>query len=101
MKRKIVGLSEKVFHWNDKNTGELRHGLNVFVEGKSRDTFGLKVWQLFLDNSWSCFADLATAIDTNKHDIYIGTICDVSYNDQGYLEEIEFNPKNISSPNNK
>lgn len=93
MKRKIVGLSSRVFHWNDKKTGEPRHGLNVFVEGLSRDAVGLKVWALFLDDSFSCFSEIAVDIDNMQHERYIGTECNVEYNEMGYLEDIQFNPK--------
>lgn len=101
MKRKIVGLSKNVFSWIDKKTGEKKFGLNVFIEASSRDTVGIKVWQLFIDNSFPCFNDIAVAIDNNKHSVYIGSICDLSYNESGYLEEIEFYPNDSDTSSQK
>lgn len=102
MKRKIVGLSSKVFHWNDKKTGEPRHGLNVFVEGKSKDTIGLKVWQIFVDDTFSSFGEIAMDIDHNRYECYINTDCNIEYNENGFVEEISFNPKPlVAIPNQK
>ncbi len=87
MKRKIVGLSE-VFNWVDKKTGVQKYGLNLFVEGTAKGVIGTKVWNLFIDNSFDVFDTIATTVDIGKGNSLIGICCDVSYNENGYLEEL-------------
>lgn len=93
MKRKIVGLSEEVLHWKDKNTGKQKHGFSVFVTGKAKGVVGVKSISLFIDDKFLSFSEVATDIDYGRHDRYIDTECSVEYNEKGYLEDIEFNPK--------
>jgi hypothetical protein len=99
MKRKIVGLSKNVFHWTDKRTGEVKYAFNLFVEGRSHDTAGLKVWQLFVDNTWDIFGEISRDIDAGNQEKYLNTFCDVSYNEFGRIEEIELLPD--SKPSSK
>lgn len=97
MKRKIVGVSE-VFGWVDKKTGNQKYGLNLYLEGTAKDVIGLKVWNLFIDNSFDVFDSIATAVDSGKGGTLLDTYCDVAYNENGYLEElsIEFGSKQVS-----
>lgn len=88
MKRKIVGLSGEVFGWIDKKTGVQKYGLNLFVEGTAKGVIGTKVWNLFIDNSFDVFDTIATTVDIGKGDSLVGAYCDVSYNENGYLEEL-------------
>lgn len=96
MKRKVVGLSARVFQWTDKRTGVRRLAFNLFVEGQARDTVGLKVWQIFVDDSFPCFKDVADAINEGRSKQYLGIVCDVQYNEFGFLEDIEFSLKKSS-----
>ncbi len=88
MKRKIVGLSGEVFGWIDKKTGSQKYGFNLFVEGTAKNVTGIKVWNLFIDNGFDIFDVIASIIDTGKGDSLVGAYCDVSYNENGYLEEL-------------
>lgn len=96
MKKKIVGLSERVFSWKDKKTGATRYGFNLCVEAPARGYVGLKVSEIFVDDSFPSFGDVANCIDNGHHDLYIGTVCNIEYNENGYIDLIEFNPKPLN-----
>lgn len=95
MKKKIVGLSQNVFSWKDKKTGKERYGFNMSVMGPSKDYVGQRVTEVFVDDTFPSFDVIATCIDTDKHDVYIDTFCNIEYNEKGYIDTIEFNPKTV------
>lgn len=96
MKKKIVGISQEVFSWKDKKTGKQRFGFNLSVEGPVKGYVGVKVTEIFVDDTFSSFSEVASCIDTNHHDAYIGTFCNVEYNEHGYIDLLEFNPKSLN-----
>lgn len=91
MKMTCIGVSNTVFHWTDKRSGNQRAGFKMFFEYENkREVVGLKSIEVFVDDTFDCFEQVAIDIEYKRAEKYQDAQCNVEFDENAKIIAIDF-----------